>query len=155
MNKRRISSCQQLPKCTSESTIDDVYFHEGAAANFLRVLDQRSKPTYIDNLDGYKVENNHRLDSSQSNDISLKTLGLTCDDYVEQRVPQYNYDDLNYASINNINFVKYSNEVSIISDILIYENKFNCNPIYDESLLDRCQVVISVLFVVVLIVFAY
>jgi hypothetical protein len=49
--------------------------------------------------------------ASCDNSIHMKALTLTCDDYVEQRVPPQILNP--YLCMNSLDFTKYSNSVSI------------------------------------------
>ncbi|XP_026323648.1 uncharacterized protein LOC113232946 [Hyposmocoma kahamanoa] len=104
LNRRRISSCRPAPKCTTESNIDDIYLHELAISNQLHQFTPQNKCSLVENLDSIKDFN----DSSHG--IGVRSLGLTSDDYVEQRRPQYTFNDISYSSIRDIDLSKYNNE---------------------------------------------
>ncbi|KAM3957010.1 uncharacterized protein C6orf136 homolog [Aphomia sociella] len=108
LNRRPISSCQTAPKCTTEGSIDNIYFHELALANLSHIIDQPSKYRYTANS---KLEaNDVAQKSSLSNDIQVKCLVITNDDYIEQKSQSYNSIDMSYTSINNVYIAKYGND---------------------------------------------
>nr|XP_049698792.1 uncharacterized protein LOC110374652 [Helicoverpa armigera] len=105
LNRRRISSCQLAPKCTTESNIDDVYIHEEAVNG--RLSGQSNKSNYyVTNC--RTVSNDNRY--PYTDDVRVKTLGLTSDDYIERRMPPYAFD-VPYTSISDIDLTKYSNDI--------------------------------------------
>lgn len=112
LNRRRISSCRPAPKCTTESNIDDVYLHELAISNQLCQFTPQTKCSLIENLDSIKDFND------RSDGIGVRSLHLTSDDYVEQRMPQYTFNDISYTNIRDIDLSKYNNEV--ISRLNVY-----------------------------------
>lgn len=66
---------------------------------------------------------------SSHDNIQMKVLGITPDDYIEQRVP----DALNkypYPYTSSLDFTKYSNEVSFFFYYIFFELNFNNCLIY-------------------------
>ncbi|XP_049886004.1 uncharacterized protein LOC126380556 [Pectinophora gossypiella] len=106
LNRRRISSCQPAPKCTTESSIDDIYLHEFAVSNSLQSQEPKRRP--IESLDGLRTDSdNYR--NYNGDGIGIRTLGLTSDDYIEPRTPPYAFSDITSNSIN-IDLTKFNNE---------------------------------------------
>ncbi|XP_026763998.1 uncharacterized protein LOC113522498 isoform X1 [Galleria mellonella] len=105
LNNRRISSYQVAPKCSTESNIDNIYFHELAAAHVCHVVEQNTK---FSTLDTFKLEGK---DVGHDNDIKIiKHLDLTNDDYIEQNQHSYNFNELSYSSLNEVDLAKCSND---------------------------------------------
>ncbi|XP_030035936.2 uncharacterized protein LOC115451701 isoform X1 [Manduca sexta] len=94
LHQRRISSCQLAPRYTSENNKDDVYIPE--------MLVRQSKQNYLDNID-------FTTDTRYYERIETHTLGLTSDDYIEQRLPQYTFG-VPCTNISDIDLTKYNNE---------------------------------------------
>lgn len=67
-------------------------------------LTQDAKTTYMGTLN--RTDNDHKHDCS--NDVELKKLALTSDDYIERRMPPYTFD-VPYTNISDIDLTKYSN----------------------------------------------
>ncbi|CAH2100391.1 unnamed protein product [Euphydryas editha] len=104
LSKRRISSCRAAPKCTTESNIDDVYFHEVAIANsyLTRKSNDKSKFTIIDNIDTIVAIDNIENYLNYCTD-GMKTLKLTSDDYIECR-NSYKLNGIPSISMNDVDF---------------------------------------------------
>ncbi|CAH0600839.1 unnamed protein product [Chrysodeixis includens] len=99
---RRISSCQVAPRCPTESNIDDIEVQEEAVTSR---LSHDAKTTYMGTQ---RIDNDHR--DYYGNDVELKKLALTSDDYIESRMPPYTFD-VPYTNISDIDLTKYSNEI--------------------------------------------
>lgn len=69
-------------------------------------LSHEAKTSYIGSQN--RTDNDHRYDCS--NDVELKKLALTSDDYIERRMPPYTFD-VPYTNISDIDLTKYSNEI--------------------------------------------
>ncbi|KAI8437123.1 hypothetical protein MSG28_010473 [Choristoneura fumiferana] len=96
LHNRRISSCPVPSKCSVETNIDNLYIHELVTAT----------------SGGYRPTNTshgdvHRLSSKDG--ITVRTLGLTCDDYVEQKNLPFEFHCLPHTSIPDIDLLKYEN----------------------------------------------
>lgn len=119
---RRISSCQLAPKCTTESNIDDIYIHEEAVNG--RLSQQKADFTY------YKpTSRTNRNDNDYGDDVKLKTLRITSDDYIERQMPPFAFD-VPYTNISDIDLTKFSSNVSM--DFLVFSMCFF------QSFLDTC-----------------
>lgn len=101
LNRRRISSCQLAPRCTTDTNIDDIHIHDAINYSLLQ-----NNNIYVD----IKYRENEYNDG-----IQIKTCGLTSDDYVESRVQvPYNFSDIPVTNISGIDLTKISsNEVRI------------------------------------------
>ncbi|KAJ8734330.1 hypothetical protein PYW07_014881 [Mythimna separata] len=100
---RRISSCQPAPKCTTESNVDDIYIHEEAVNAHL----SHQKPNFNYYKPTCKTDSN---ENDYGDDVELKTLRLTSDDYIERRMPPFAFD-VPYSNISDIDLTKYSNDI--------------------------------------------
>ncbi|CAG9783309.1 unnamed protein product [Diatraea saccharalis] len=94
ITKRRISSCQLIPKCATEHSIDDIYINELLAST-----------THAPISHGPKYASK---DMDIVNNIEIKPLDLTSDDYIEQRAIMNTVNP--YTCMNNIDFTKYNND---------------------------------------------
>ncbi|KAL0896125.1 hypothetical protein ABMA27_012083 [Loxostege sticticalis] len=103
LTRRRISSYQLAPKCTTENNIDDLYINELLNSN------TRSKSNYGDHVETFKVEARSG-DSYNHDSIKMKALGLTSDDYVEQRLTPDVMNRYPYTCISSVDFTKFSND---------------------------------------------
>ncbi|CAH0699344.1 unnamed protein product [Spodoptera exigua] len=101
LNRRRISSCQLAPKCSTDGNIDYVYGHEEAVIS--RLTNQESTSIYE------KTKSSDE-NSYYGDDVELKTLRLTSDDYIERQMPPYSFD-VPYTNISDIDLTKYSNDI--------------------------------------------
>ncbi|KAI5631897.1 hypothetical protein NE865_15369 [Phthorimaea operculella] len=103
LSRRRISSCQLAPKCTTENNID---LNEFAITNSIlqKPLERRHSFTDVDVLQ--KDRDNYYIGDG----IGVKSLGITSDDYIEQPQPYSFNDDITCNSISNIDLTKYSSE---------------------------------------------
>lgn len=101
LHRRRISSCQLAPKCSTDSNIDYAYGHDEAVIS--RLTHQESTSIY---------DKTKSLDESSyyGEDVEVKALGLTSDDYIERRMPPYTFD-VPYTNISDIDLTKYSNDI--------------------------------------------
>ncbi|XP_047536365.1 uncharacterized protein LOC125070511 [Vanessa atalanta] len=111
LSKRRISSCRVAPKCTTESTIDDIYVQEvpNADSYLTRNLNEKSKPIFIDNKEANAAIENVENYMNYCTD-GMKTLSLTCDDYVEQK-NSYNSNQMPSISMNDVDFSKCNEDI--------------------------------------------
>lgn len=66
------------------------------------------KISYLDHAQETFVSREH----SYNDGIEIKHLGLTCDDYIEERVPAYSLDNSAYNNISSIDLTKLNNYVS-------------------------------------------
>ncbi|XP_053600816.1 uncharacterized protein LOC128669760 [Plodia interpunctella] len=105
LSQRRISSCQLLPKPSAESNIDDIYIHE-IAVNSHIIQEHRSD---FENVSRRLETIDNRLGSAE---IEMKALGLTADDYIEQRVSGHSNDDISYSSFSNLDLAKYNEDLT-------------------------------------------
>ncbi|XP_032513342.1 uncharacterized protein LOC116767199 [Danaus plexippus] len=106
LSSRRISSCQLAPKYSSENFIDDIHVQEVTIVNsyLTRNSNEKSKLTFIDSTDGRENNDNIEHYFNYYSD-GMKTLGLTSDDYVEQRT-LYNLNERPSISMNDVDFSK-------------------------------------------------
>lgn len=94
-NRRRISSCQLAPRCT-DTNIDDVNIQDAINHGLLQ------NSTFCDD----KIDITGK-DYNYS--IEMKTLGLTCDDYIERRTYlPYSFTDMPVMNISGIDLTKIS-----------------------------------------------
>ncbi|XP_063830347.1 uncharacterized protein LOC135079653 [Ostrinia nubilalis] len=104
LTRRRISSYQLAPKCTTEHNIDDLYINELLSST------AKSRSSIAEDVDAFRAEA-RCLDSYNYHDsIQMKPLGLTSDDYVEQRMTPAVMNRYPYTCISSVDFTKYSNE---------------------------------------------
>lgn len=105
LNQRRISSCQIAPKALSETNIDDIYLHEALAL----ATDSRSRQSQkLASLSYF--DDTHDIKQKYYNDgLGIKHLGVTSDDYIEQRLPPYSFDIPN-TNISDIDLTKLNND---------------------------------------------
>lgn len=101
--RRRISSYQLAPKSTVENNIDDLYINE------LLMSNHRPRSAFGDRLE---TEMKAAECYSQDN-IQMKALGLTSDDYIEQRIPEA-LNRYPYTCMNSLDFSQYNNDVSTV-----------------------------------------
>lgn len=99
LHRRRISSCQLAPKCSTDSNIDYVYGHDEAVI---------SRLTHQESTSIYDKTKSSDESSYYGEDVEVKALGLTSDDYIERRMPPYTFD-VPYTNISDIDLTKYSN----------------------------------------------
>ncbi|XP_050356413.1 uncharacterized protein LOC126777445 [Nymphalis io] len=111
LSKRRISSCRVAPKCTTESNFDDVCAQEvtNADSYLTQNLNEKSKPTFIDNKDANAAIDNIENYFNYCTD-GMKTLSLTSDDYVEQK-KSYNLNQMPSISMNDVDFSKCNEDI--------------------------------------------
>ncbi|XP_045761684.1 uncharacterized protein LOC123864944 [Maniola jurtina] len=116
--RRRISSCQVAPKCSTEANIDDVYIQEVVFGNYHLNRNfnekKRNNLTFIDNIDldhTKELANNENLQSyfNYCTD-GMKVLGLTSDDYIEQK-SSYNLNIMPSISMNDVDFSKCNEDI--------------------------------------------
>ncbi|VVC92417.1 unnamed protein product [Leptidea sinapis] len=121
LNKRRISSCRPAQRCTAENR-HDVDVREVALLN---LQNENLKITYLDGDKGTNVISNNKYECDE---ICIKSLALTSDDYVEQS-PPYSFKFLPPIHMNDIDFTKYNN-VSI---------EPTCLSDYERDAIANCQ----------------
>ncbi|XP_028029682.1 uncharacterized protein C6orf136 [Bombyx mandarina] len=91
LHQRRISSCQTASKCVLEKNVDSIYFSDT-----------------IGNIDSPELSK--KFENRYINDgIEMKTLGITCDDYIEQKLPHTN--EVPNSRISDIDLGKYDNDL--------------------------------------------
>ncbi|CAG5035179.1 unnamed protein product [Parnassius apollo] len=108
LDYRRISSCQHAVKCVSENSDsidpDDFVIAKGV----FDVSNNSSKGFFKRDT----VEANYDIDNC-SDILEFKSLGLTSDDFVEQKAVHFNLDKKPY-SLNTIDFSKCKEDVEPI-----------------------------------------
>ncbi|XP_072935321.1 uncharacterized protein [Epargyreus clarus] len=106
LHRRRISSCQPVPRCVVENNIDDIYMHEVTLANQYRVPSARdSKRSIIDNIDA-GTDTNDNVDNYcnlNSEGIEIKSLGITSDDYIED-AGLHKFNGISSICMNDVDF---------------------------------------------------
>ncbi|XP_068628777.1 uncharacterized protein [Battus philenor] len=106
LDRRRISSCQHAVKCVTESG-DNVHHYDFGVENSPV---EASKSSATPGLKRDIEAPSCIVDNYSNDSLGIKSLGLTTDDYIEQKAIPYNFNDKPY-SLNEIDFSKCNEDV--------------------------------------------